>query len=209
MEEFNVYFFDFDGTLVDSRDSLLAVFKRAYKSVGIEVGDEHILRLMRVQLQQGYRELGAPEDEESVKIFADEIIRLLDVPEITELVKNYEDVKQALFVLKSMGKTLGIVTSNNQKHVRDVLRHLGIDENLFSVIVGNKETKLHKPNPDPILKALELLNISNEGVCYVGDGLDDMACAVNANVYPILLDRLLSTLTTLMCVTRLKIQACP
>ena len=190
MEEFNVYFFDFDGTLVDSRDSLLAVFKRAYKSVGIEVGDEHILRLMRVQLQQGYRELGAPEDEESVKVFADEIIRLLDVPEITKLVKNYEDVKQALFVLKSMGKTLGIVTSNNQKHVRDVLRHLGIDENLFSVIVGNKETKLHKPNPDPILKALELLNISNEGVCYVGDGLDDMACAVNANVYPILLDRL-------------------
>ena len=190
MEEFNVYFFDFDGTLVDSRDSLLAVFKRAYKSVGIEVGDEHILRLMRVQLQQGYRELGAPEDEESVKNFANEIIRLLDVPEITELVKNYEDVKQALFVLKSMGKTLGIVTSNNQKHVRDVLRHLGIDENLFSVIVGNKETKLHKPNPDPILKALELLNISNEGVCYVGDGLDDMACAVNANVYPILLDRL-------------------
>ena len=190
MEEFNVYLFDFDGTLVDSRDSLLAVFKRAYKSVGIEVGDEHILRLMRVQLQQGYKELGAPEDEESVKLFASEIIRLLDIPEITELVKNYEDVKQALFVLKSMGKTLGIVTSNNQKHVRDVLRHLGIDENLFSVIVGNKETKLHKPNPDPILKALELLSISNESVCYVGDGLDDMACAVNAGVYPILLDRL-------------------
>ena len=190
MEEFDVYLFDFDGTLVNSRDSLLEVFKRAYRSVGIEVGDEHILRLMRVQLQQGYRELGAPEDEESVKTFAREIIRLLDVPEITELVKNYDDVKQALFVLKSMGKTIGIVTSNNQKHVRDVLRHLDIDENLFSVIVGNQETKLHKPNPDPILKALELLNTSNEGVCYVGDGLDDMSCAVNANVYPILLDRL-------------------
>ena len=104
MEDFEVYLFDFDGTLVNSRDSLLEVFKRAYKSVGIEVGDEHILRLMRVQLQQGYKELGAPEDEESVKLFASEIIRLLDIPEITALVKNYDDVKQALFVLKSMGK---------------------------------------------------------------------------------------------------------
>ena len=190
MEEFDVYLFDFDGTLVDSHDSLKEIFKRAYKAVGVDVDDNYILRLMRVQLQQGYRELNAPEDEDSINLFACEIIRLLDDEEITKLVKNYDDVKQALFILHSMGKKLGIVTSNNQKHVRDVLRHLGIDENYFSVIVGNTETKKHKPNPDPILKALELLNISSDGVCYVGDGLDDMECAVNSGVYPILLDRL-------------------
>lgn len=190
MEEFDVYLFDFDGTLVDSHDSLKEIFKRAYKAVGVDVDDNFILHLMRVQLQQGYRELNAPQDEDSINLFASEIIRLLDDEEITKLVKNYDDVKQALFILHSMGKKLGIVTSNNQKHVRDVLRHLGIDESYFSVIVGNTETKKHKPNPDPILKALELLNISSDGVCYVGDGLDDMECAVNSGVYPILLDRL-------------------
>ena len=190
MEEFDVYLFDFDGTLVDSHESLKEIFKRAYKSVGVDVSDDYIRRLMRVQLQQGYKELNAPQDEESFHKFGEEIIRLLDDEEITKLVLNYDDVHQALFVLHSMGKKLGIVTSNNQKHVRDVLRHLGIDDNYFSVIVGNKETKKHKPNPDPILKALELLNISSEGVCYVGDGLDDMTCAVEAGVYPILLDRL-------------------
>ena len=190
MEEFDVYLFDFDGTLVDSHESLKEIFKRAYKAVGVDVSDDYIRRLMRVQLQQGYKELNAPQDEDSIALFASEIIRLLDEEEITKLVTNYDDVKQALYVLHSMGKKLAIVTSNNQKHVRDVLRHLDIDENLFTVIVGNKETKRHKPYPDPVLKALELMNISTDGVCYVGDGLDDMTSATSAGVYPILLDRL-------------------
>ena len=34
-----------------------------------------------------------------------------------------------------------------------------------------------------------MLSISNEGVCYVGDGMDDMRCAVNAHVGPVHLDR--------------------
>ena len=64
------------------------------------------------------------------------------------------------------------------------------DKNIFKVIVGNFETKRHNPFPDPILKALEMLDISEEGVCYVGDGLDDMRSATAAKVTPILLDRI-------------------
>ena len=61
---------------------------------------------------------------------------------------------------------------------------------MFSLIVGNQETKRHKPFPDPILKALKLLDIDKNKVCYVGDGLDDMRCATSAEVTPILLDRI-------------------
>lgn len=189
MQKYSTYLFDFDGTLVDSHDSLVKVFEGAYSSVGVTVPEGYVLRLMRIPLQQGYKELNGPEDEASIKIFGDHINRLLDDEEVLELTRIYNDTFSSLNELKSRGAKLGIVTSNNLKHVRDVLRFLNIDENLFSVIVGNKETKKHKPNPDPIYKALELLNISKNGVCYVGDALDDKKAALNAGVVPILLDR--------------------
>lgn len=187
MKEFDTYLFDFDGTLVDSRDSLELVFKGAYGAVGVDVPSDYILRLMRIPLPQGYEELHAP--IEKIDLFAKEIIRLLDDEEVLRRTKSYPDTLNALLKLHKSGKTLGIVTSNNVKHVRDVLRFLNIDEKLFKIIVGNNETKRHKPFPDPILKGLELLNIGPDNACYVGDGMDDMRSAINAEVTPVLLDR--------------------
>ena len=189
MEKFSTYLFDFDGTLVDSHDSLVKVFDGSYKAVGVSVPEGYVLRLMRIPLEQGYKELSGPDDELSKKIFEEHIIRLLDDPEVLKATKIYHDTISSLNSLKSRGATLGIVTSNNVKHVREVLHFLNIDESLFSIIIGNKETKKHKPNPDPIYKALELLNISKDGVCYVGDALDDKKAALNAEVTPVLLDR--------------------
>ena len=189
MEKFSTYLFDFDGTLVDSHDSLVKVFDGSYKAVGVSVPEGYVLRLMRIPLEQGYKELSGPDDELSKKIFEEHIIRLLDDPEVLKATKIYHDTISSLNSLKSRGATLGIVTSNNVKHVREVLHFLDIDESLFSIIIGNKETKKHKPNPDPIYKALELLSVSKDGVCYVGDALDDKKAALNADVTPVLLDR--------------------
>lgn len=186
-KEFQTYLFDFDGTLVDSHDSMKLIFKTAYEAVGIKISDSDIWHLMRVRLQDGYKEFGAPVDK--FNIFGEQILKLLDDEKTLNLNKNYPDVKETLFGLKKKGKTLGIVTSNNVKHVKDVLKILDINSDLFAVFVGNRETKNHKPYPDPILKALEMLNIDNSDVCYVGDGLDDITSAKNANVYSILLDR--------------------
>ena len=145
---------------------------------------------MRIPLIQGYEELGAPSDEDSKKIFERHIRRLLDEEKVLKLTKRYDDVLPTLLRLKKDGKTLGIVTSNNAKHVYDVLRFLNIDKKLFSVIVGNDDTDKHKPNPEPIYKAMELLSlIDKDSICYVGDALDDKKAAINAGVTPILLDR--------------------
>lgn len=190
MKEFDTYLFDFDGTLVDSYESLVKVFEGAYQKVGVKVPHGYTLRLMRCPLYVGYQELNGPEDEESKKIFGEEIKRLLDDPEVLKATKAYKEVKEVLSTLFSKGKRLGIVTSNSSKHVREVLSFLDMDEKMFSVIVGNEATKKHKPNPDPIYKALEILNIGKENVCYVGDAIDDMNTALNAKVTPILVDRL-------------------
>ena len=189
MQKYKVYLFDFDGTLVDSHDSLVKVFEDSYASVNVKVPQGYCLRLMRIPLWQGYKELNAPEDERSKKLFGDMINFTLDAPEVLKLTKPYEDTLDNLYRLKSQGIILGIVTSNNVKHVKDVLGFLNIPEDLFSVIIGNGDTKIHKPNPDPIYKALERLNISKDGVCYVGDAIQDKETAINAGVGAVLIDR--------------------
>ena len=190
MKTIETYLFDFDGTLVDSHDSLVEVFHGAYASVGVDVPEGYVLRLMRIPLIQGYEELGAPMNQEAMNIFEKNIRALLDAEFVLKLTKTYEDVLPTLKKLKSKGKQLGIVTSNNVKHVKDVLRFLNFDEKMFDVIIGNDDTEKHKPNPEPIYKAMELLSLNDKSkICYVGDALDDKKAAINASVTPILLDR--------------------
>ena len=190
MKRYTTYLFDFDGTLVDSHDSLVKVFEDSYGHIGVNVPKGYVLRLMRIPLRQGYDELNAPDDQETMDKFEDKIISTLDDPEVLRLTKVYEDTLPSLIRLKSNGARLGIVTSNNVKHVKDVLKFLNIPEKMFSVIIGNGDTEVHKPNPDPILKALERLDISKDGVCYVGDAIDDKRTAINAGVDAVLIDRL-------------------
>ena len=189
MTQYSTYLFDFDGTLVDSHDSLVKVFEDSYEVVGIKVPDGYVLRLMRIPLIKGYEELNAPTDEESIRKFVDMINMTLDAPEVLKLTKPYDDTIESLYELKSRGATLGIVTSNNVKHVKEVLSFLNIPEDLFAVIIGNGDTEVHKPNPAPIYAALERLGISKEGVCYVGDALQDKETAINAGVGAVLIDR--------------------
>ena len=115
MKKFKTYLFDFDGTLVDSHDSLVKVFKGAYGSVGVEVPDGYVLRLMRISLFQGYSELKGPTDEASIKTFADNIIALLDDEKVLKLTKSYSDTLSNLERLKNSGATLALslVTTSN------------------------------------------------------------------------------------------------
>ncbi len=190
MKTIETYLFDFDGTLVDSHDSLVEVFHGAYASVGVDVPEGYVLRLMRIPLIQGYEELGAPMTKEAMDVFEKNIRALLDAEFVLKLTKSYDDVLPALNKLKAKGKQLGIVTSNNVKHVKDVLGFLNIDEKMFDVIIGNDDTEKHKPYPEPIYKAMEILSLNDKNkICYVGDALDDKKAALNAGVTPVLVDR--------------------
>ena len=189
MKQYDLYLFDFDGTLVDTYESLTYVFGGSFEAVGVKISPNDVPQLMRSSLRAGYDTMGAPSDDESYKEYVSMIIKLLDDEESIRLSKAYEEVKKVLHELKEKGAKLGIVTSNNKKHVMQVINHLDLGDHLFDVIIGNGEAKRTKPNPDPVLAALEALNFEKDRVCYVGDALDDMRCGASAGVSPILVDR--------------------
>ena len=186
--KYDVFLFDFDGTLFDTLESSIYVFEEAYKNMGIKVNHDEVLGYTREPIPNSYiRLVGSMAGYD--KFIAD-IDRLVKSQKVTDMAVIYPDTAEILKYLKDNKKLVGIVTSNSRKHVLDVLNRFDLAK-YFDVIVGNELAPIPKPNPEPILKALELLNIKNkEKVVYLGDSINDAIAAVNAGVNPILLDRL-------------------
>ena len=189
MKQFQLYLFDFDGTLFDTLPSSKYVFKMAYQNIGISCNEEDVLSWTREPIPVSYARLGAP--KEKFDSFMKDIDKYVNSKESVNLTGIYDDTYDTIIDLRMLEADLGIVTSNNIPHVRDVLRKFDMQKDFFTVLVGNQEAPNPKPSPEPILKALEMINYHGDkkDVCYVGDSLNDCLAAVNAGVTPILLDR--------------------
>ena len=189
MEKYNLYLFDFDGTLFDTLPSSKYVFKAAYEKIGISLNEDDILGFTREPIPDSYKRLGAP--KEQWRVFINYIEEYVNSKESINLTGIYNDTYDTIIDLRMDEADLGIVTSNNVPHVRDILKKFDMQKDFFKVLVGNREAPTPKPDPGPILKALEMIGYKGDkkDVCYVGDSLNDCIAAVNAGVVPILLDR--------------------
>jgi HAD superfamily hydrolase (TIGR01549 family) len=190
MQKFQLYLFDFDGTLFDTLETSKYVFRKAYEYLGIPLNEDEVLQFTREPIPVSYKRMGAP--IEKYDAFMAQIEKYLNTTkESIDLTDIYDDTYDTIIDLRMDEADLGIVTSNNVPHVRDILRKFDMQKDFFTVLVGNREAPNPKPSPEPILKALEMINYKGDkkDVCYVGDSLNDCLSAVNAGVVPILLDR--------------------
>ena len=189
MQKFQLYLFDFDGTLFDTLPSSKYVFRKAYENIGFQFSEDDVLGFTREPIPDSYARLGAP--NEKFSSFMDDIEKYVNSQESVNLTGIYDDTYDTIIDLRMLEADLGIVTSNNVPHVRDVLKKFDMQKDFFAVLVGNRETPNPKPSPEPILKALEMIGYKGDkkDVCYVGDSLNDCLSAVSAGIVPILLDR--------------------
>ena len=189
MQKFQLYLFDFDGTLFDTLPSSKYVFKKAYEYLDMEINEDDILAFTREPIPNSYARLGAP--KERFNEFMEQIELYVNSKESVNLTNIYDDTYDTIIDLRMDEADLGIVTSNNVPHVRDVLHKFDMQKDFFTVLVGNREAPNPKPSPEPILKALEMIRYRGDkkDVCYVGDSLNDCLAAINAGIVPILLDR--------------------
>lgn len=189
MDKYNLYLFDFDGTLFDTLPSSKYVFKKAYENIGFTFNEDDVLGFTREPIPDSYKRIGAPKEKWRVFInYIEEYVRSQESVNLTDI---FDDTYDTIIDLRMDEADLGIVTSNNVPHVRDVLKKFDMQKDFFKVLVGNQEAPNPKPSPEPILKALEMIGYRGDkkNVCYVGDSLNDCISAVNAGVVPILLDR--------------------
>jgi pyrophosphatase PpaX len=177
---FPVVLFDFDGTVLDSGEIILASMRHATKTVlGREIEDEVLMAAVG----------GSGLVEQ---------MRLLDESRVDELVDVYRahneplhsgvaccaGMEDALERLKEEGRKLGIVTAKRRATVALAFATVPI-EHLFDVVVGSDDTERHKPEPDPILHALERLGEEPDRAVYIGDSPFDIRAAKAAGVHSI------------------------
>ena len=189
MQKFQLYLFDFDGTLFDTLPSSKYVFRKAYENIGFQFSEDDVLGFTREPIPDSYARLGAP--KEKFDSFMEDIEKYVNSQESVNLTGIYDDTYDTIIDLRMDEADLGIVTSNNVPHVRDILKKFDMQKDFFAVLVGNREAPNPKPSPEPILKALEMIGYKGDkkDVCYVGDSINDCISAVNAGIVPILLDR--------------------
>ena len=189
MKKFSYYLFDFDGTISDSLESNIYVFTEAYKFVGTTIKEEDVLGYTREPIPGVYKRLGCP--QEKWRDFVNNINALVRSEKATNLLKIYDDVYDVIMDLRMAEATLAIVTSNSGEHVKTVLKKHHLDKLFFDAVVGWELAPIPKPDPSPILKALEVLNYegNKEDVVYVGDALNDCIAAKAAGVTAVLIDR--------------------
>jgi pyrophosphatase PpaX len=177
---FPVVLFDLDGTVIDSGAIILASMRHAAKEVlGTEVPDEQLMAAVGGPGLEAQMHALAPDRvDELVSVY-----RAHNEPLHDELVccDGMEDV---LIRLQEEGRRLGIVTAKRRQTVELAFARLPI-EHLFETVVGGDETERHKPDPAPLLLALDRLDARPDEAVYIGDAPFDVKAARAAGVYSI------------------------
>jgi pyrophosphatase PpaX len=177
---FPVVLFDLDGTVVDSGEIILASMQHATRTVlAREIPAEELLAAVGgPRFEQVMHALDPMRGEELLRVYREH-----NEPLHAEL-RCCRGMEDALVRLQADGRRLGLVTAKRRRMVQLAFQALPLLET-FDVVVCGEDTDRHKPDPEPILLALERLDARVEDAAYVGDSPFDVAAAKAAGVYAV------------------------
>ena len=178
---FRVVLFDLDGTLIDSGPIILASMQHATRTVlGREIAYEELAATVGGQgLVSQMRALDPDRVEELVEVYKEHNDPL------HETLEAFDDFLDVLPRLRDEGRRLGIVTAKRHRTVRLALDRFPELAEQFEVVVGYEDTERHKPEPDPVLFALERLGAAPAEAAYVGDSPFDIQAAKAAGTFAV------------------------
>lgn len=165
--------FDFDGTLIDTTNSIWGEYKRVAALMGLE----------EVEFEKFTSQLGKPWVAALMGLWPD-----VDIDRFNKLYRgNVEKstpivgVKETLELLSKKYR-LAILTSRGEDTLYSHLKLMGIDPGIFYVILHKGSITRHKPDPSALFQISRKLMVGMDDMLYVGDSIVDLECAVNAGV---------------------------
>jgi pyrophosphatase PpaX len=171
--------FDLDGTLVDSLDLILSSYRHTMSAhLGHVPPDEAWLGTMGMPLRVQLRRFS--EDPEQQKAMFQTYVAHNQANH-DRLIRLFPGMREGVVRLRKAGYRLCVVTSKIRDHAIRELRTSGLD-GLFDGLVSADEVRRPKPDPEPVLLALESLGIGARDALMVGDSVYDLEAARAAGV---------------------------
>lgn len=178
---FPVVLFDLDGTLIDSGPIILASMQHAVRTVlDREIAYEELAATVGGQgLVAQMHELDPDRADELVDVYKQHNDPLHDTLEA------FEELLAVLPRLKAEGRKLGIVTAKRHRTVALALDRFPELAEHFDIVIAHEDTDRHKPDPDPVLAAVERLGAEPSQAAYVGDSPFDIQAAKAAGAFAV------------------------
>jgi len=173
----NTLLFDFDGTLLDTNELIIQTFQHV---LGNHYPGKYervdILKFLGPTLHESFSSVNPEKTEQLIQEYRAWNIMMHD-----ELAQQFDGVSETLNLLKAKGMKMGIV-STKKKDV--VLRGIGLldIDGVFDVVICMDDVAKTKPDPEPILLALEKLEAEKEHTLMIGDNYHDIEGGQNAGV---------------------------
>ncbi|MEO5330640.1 MAG: phosphoglycolate phosphatase [Magnetococcus sp. YQC-5] len=184
--------FDLDGALVDTAPDLCRAMNHVLtRRHGITLPLDHVTHLVghgaRALLARGFWGEGAepPNNDPDFETAVAEFLEYYR-DHLVDNSRPFPDVTTTLELLAATGFAMAVVTNKPEMLARSLLDQLDLSRH-FSLIVGGDTRPTRKPDPQPLLFALEHLHIPPDQGVMIGDSETDLQAARNAGMPVILL----------------------
>ena len=175
---YSTIIFDIDGTLINTEQAVLNSLQKLLKSnYDRDMDLTELAFVLGIPGAVSLKQLGIHDDEidyanNSWNAFMRDYQHTIHV---------YEGIQQLITSLSKHSVTMGVVTSKTKKEFVDDFSPFGLHYDIHYAVCAD-DTELHKPNPEPLLKFLEISGAKAEESIYIGDTIYDSQCAKDAGV---------------------------
>ena len=169
--------FDLDGTLIDSIELILKSAQFAFGKCELPCpSDAEWLTGVGRPLPVMFAHFAPGREPDLIAAY-----REFQMANHDQMVAAYPGVPEMLEALAGDGHRMGIVTSKVTSLAMRALTLTGIDR-YFETVIGMDACNRHKPDPEPVLIALDQLASGPAGAWFVGDSIHDMESGNAAGV---------------------------
>jgi 2-phosphoglycolate phosphatase len=171
--EIEAIFFDLDGTLVDSAPDLMAAMQRLRAELSLPpIDPAHVGAMVskggRAMLRRAFPDVDDARIDTLLPRFLD-----LYSQAIATHTKTYPGIDAMIDTLEARRIKWGIVTNKPGWLARSLAAELKLDRRHAALVSGDCLPQ-KKPEPEPILYACQLADVSPQRTVYVGDDARDV-----------------------------------